>query len=133
MIQKILIPIDTANAGASEGAVGMAADLARKYGAVVSIATIAPWALSRSPTEMETAQSKFRQLAVGLSEKAGMPFEAIFRAGDSVSLTLREIVEEFDIDLVVMSSHDPAVSDYLFGSHAASVTLHAPCSVMVVR
>ncbi len=35
--------------------------------------------------------------------------------------------------LVVMAAHDPRITDYLIGSNAAHVVLHAPCSVLVVR
>jgi nucleotide-binding universal stress UspA family protein len=43
------------------------------------------------------------------------------------------MVEDKKIDLIVMASHDPRVTDYLIGSNAAHVVLHGPCSVLVVR
>ena len=50
-----------------------------------------------------------------------------------ISGRIIEMVEEKHIDLVVMAAHDPRVTDYLIGSNAAHVVLHAPCSVLVVR
>ena len=44
-----------------------------------------------------------------------------------------EFAEENAVDLIVMASHDPGVSTYVFGSVAAHVVRHAHCSVYVVR
>ena len=41
--------------------------------------------------------------------------------------------EEAHPDFILISSHDPRVSDILFGSVAAHVVRHAHCSVVVVR
>ena len=38
-----------------------------------------------------------------------------------------------DIACVIVSSHTPALKDYLLGSTAARVVRHAPCSVIVLR
>jgi nucleotide-binding universal stress UspA family protein len=37
------------------------------------------------------------------------------------------------VDLIIISSHRPAVQDLLLGSTAATVVRHAPCAVHVVR
>ena len=41
--------------------------------------------------------------------------------------------ERLGIDLIVMASHRPDLSDYLLGPNAARVVRHSDCSVMVVR
>lgn len=38
-----------------------------------------------------------------------------------------------EADVIVMASHGPLMRDYVMGSNAAHVALHAPCSVFVVR
>lgn len=38
-----------------------------------------------------------------------------------------------DVDLIVMASHRPDLSDYFLGSTAARVVRHAPCNVHVLR
>lgn len=38
-----------------------------------------------------------------------------------------------DVDLVIIASHRPGLSDYLLGSTAARVVRHAQCSVHVIR
>ena len=47
-----------------------------------------------------------------------------------------EVLEEakaFAADLIVMSSHRPAMRTYFLGSNAGHVVRYAPCSVLVVR
>jgi universal stress protein F len=51
----------------------------------------------------------------------------------SVNGRIIEAVEEKRIDLIAIASHNPRMTDYLIGSHAAHVVLHAPCTVLVVR
>ena len=47
-----------------------------------------------------------------------------------------EILEEatsMKADLIVMTSHRPAMKTYFLGSNAGHVVRYAPCSVLVVR
>jgi nucleotide-binding universal stress UspA family protein len=47
-----------------------------------------------------------------------------------------EVLEEadnFNADLIVMSSHRPAMRTYFLGSNAGHVVRYARCSVLVVR
>ena len=41
--------------------------------------------------------------------------------------------EAHGVDLIVMASHRPELSDFLIGPNAARVVRHAKCSVLVVR
>ncbi len=59
-----------------------------------------------------------------------------------VSTTVRqggiyhEVLEEakaIGADLIVMSSHRPAMRTYFLGSNAGHIVRYAPCSVLVVR
>jgi universal stress protein F len=43
------------------------------------------------------------------------------------------VARELPADVIVMASHGPLKRDYMLGSNAAHVALHAPCSVFVVR
>jgi nucleotide-binding universal stress UspA family protein len=38
-----------------------------------------------------------------------------------------------DVDLIIVASHQPGMSDYLLGSTAAKVVRHAKCAVHVLR
>jgi len=44
-----------------------------------------------------------------------------------------DFAKAHDIDCIVISSHRPEFQDVFFGSTAASVVRHAPCSVHVLR
>jgi nucleotide-binding universal stress UspA family protein len=63
----------------------------------------------------------------------GFDIQGEVKIGGSISGRIIEMVEDKKIDLIVMASHDPRVTDYLIGSNAAHVVLHGPCSVLVVR
>ena len=43
------------------------------------------------------------------------------------------VAQEHKADAIVMASHGPMTRDFLLGSNAAYIALHAPCSVFVVR
>lgn len=47
--------------------------------------------------------------------------------------TILEYAEENGHDLIVIASHQPAMSDYLLGSTATLVVRHAHCAVHVLR
>lgn len=47
--------------------------------------------------------------------------------------SITEYAKEHSVDLIVMPSHQPALSDILLGSTAAWVTRHAACAVHVIR
>lgn len=47
--------------------------------------------------------------------------------------SITDYAQENNIDLIVMPSHQPALSDILLGSTAAWVTRHAKCAVHVIR
>ncbi len=44
-----------------------------------------------------------------------------------------QLAEDEGTDLIVLSSHQPGVKDYLLGSNAARVVRHAKCTVMILR
>ncbi|WP_299046168.1 universal stress protein [uncultured Tateyamaria sp.] len=47
--------------------------------------------------------------------------------------SITDYAKDHSTDLIVMPSHQPALSDILLGSTAAWVTRHAPCAVHVIR
>lgn len=51
----------------------------------------------------------------------------------SPGITIIEYAKNNQIDLIVIASHRPGLSDYFLGSTAARVVRHAPCAVHVVR
>ena len=59
-------------------------------------------------------------------------YKSIARHG-SVYKEILEVADSIGADLIVLTSHRPARSDYLLGPNAARVVRHAKQSVFVVR
>ena len=51
----------------------------------------------------------------------------------SIYSEIVNFAEKSEVDLIVMASHRPELSDYLLGTTAARVVRHANCSVLVIR
>ncbi|MCE8509776.1 universal stress protein [Ruegeria pomeroyi] len=58
--------------------------------------------------------------------------EPVLLSGHS-SRALTEYATDMGIDLIIVGSHRPGLSDYFLGTTAARVVRHAPCTVMVLR
>jgi nucleotide-binding universal stress UspA family protein len=88
------------------------------------------------PPDFDAQQRKSAEDAMSIiTRECGMP-------PDKVSGTVRqggiyhEVLEEaksFGADLIVMTSHRPAMRTYFLGSNAGHVVRYAKCSVLVVR
>ena len=131
MYKHILVPVDLDAADAAAKAMGVARHLARRDGAQLTVISVAPaWPeeLARTPSGYEPKLDAY--LA---SARQGMEIDGILKVGGSISGRIIEAIENRKIDLVVMASHNPRITDYLIGSNAAHVVLHSPCSVLVVR
>ena len=131
MQNHILVPVDLADLKISEKAVKTARHIAKRDGAKLSVITVIPaW-----PEDLRRTPKDFRPDFDAFLDKIrdGIEVNGIFHVGGSISKHILEAVKEHKIDLVVMASHNPRITDYLIGSNAAHVALHAPCSVLVVR
>ena len=78
-----------------------------------------------------TAEDQLKTVASNAGLGDGK-FSTAVRHGSAHHEILDE-AESSDVDLVVVASHRPELSDYLLGSTAAKVVRHANCSVLVVR
>jgi nucleotide-binding universal stress UspA family protein len=131
MYKHILVPVDLGDTPAAVKAVGVARHIARRDGSRISIVSIVPaWPddPAREPRDYQLDLDAYVE-----TFREGLDIEGEVKIGGSISGRIIETVEETKIDLIVMASHDPRVTDYLIGSNAAHVVLHAPCSVLVVR
>ena len=61
-----------------------------------------------------------------------VPVEQEVRYG-SIGHEILATARERNVDLIVMAYHRPEMIDYVIGPNAAHVTLHASCSVLVLR
>lgn len=131
MFADLLVPIELEHGHASIRAMLEACRIAKNDGARLSVLNVYN-AIDGDGTLSQSARQQ--DLAAFASECAGeLEISARVMPGSSVTKAILEAIREHGHDLVVMASHNPAMTDYLIGSTASHVALHAPCSVLVVR
>jgi nucleotide-binding universal stress UspA family protein len=88
------------------------------------------------PADFDEQQRQSAEEAMAvLSKESGLEaarFSTVVRQGG----IYHEVLEEAKLlpaDLIVMSSHRPAMKTYFLGSNAGHVVRYAKCSVLVVR
>ncbi|MGX9352904.1 universal stress protein [Shimia sp. W99] len=142
MTNHVLCAIDlTHKRDAEEKLLLKAADLAKHYGATLSVVTVVP---------------DYGMSIVGSYFKDGTLEKAVAAANDELHKFVAETLPDFGhvqhivevgtayemildaikrskADLVVMGAHKPDLMDRLQGPNSARVARHAPCSVLVVR
>jgi nucleotide-binding universal stress UspA family protein len=140
MYKHILVPIDLADTELAKPAIEAAVTLARASGGSVRLVNVMPMTpvmlAEYVPPDFDAQQRKSAEDAMAIIAR-----ESGLEPG-RVSGTVRqggiyhEVLEEakaFNADLIVMSSHRPAMRTYFLGSNAGHVVRYAPCSVLVVR
>lgn len=133
MFRKIMVPVDLDNPGIALPA--MAA--ARQLATLEERCEILVIAVATKPTDREGSVEEARLEAYLAEHRVDLPkgtsMDGVLTLGGAVATEIRLAAEDMKVDLIVMASHEPRLTDLLFGSRSASVALHTPCSVMVVR
>jgi nucleotide-binding universal stress UspA family protein len=137
VFKHIMVPVDLAHAGQLDKALTCAADLAKLYSAkvtYVAVTAATPGSVAHNPKEFAEKLSAFADgeaAAHGISASA----HAITSHDPAVDLdpTLLRAVSDTGADLVVMGSHVPNITDYIWPSNGGTVAAHAKVTVMVVR
>ncbi len=139
MIKKILVPVDLSQEEAGGSALHLAADLARLKEAKLVlfhvIERVPAFVESQLPKDFaEDAMSEATRRLTALAGSLQLePHPEIAVRPGHPSTEILDYAEKAGIDMIVMASHDPVLSDYLLGSVAARVVRHAHCSVLVAR
>ena len=137
MFKHIMVPVDLAEKGTLQKAERVAADLAGHYGARLTLVSVSGGLQAKvSHSHKEYG----RQLALYADEIAkanmidveslnyGVPDPSV-----EVDQKLLQVIEELNVDLVVMASHQPGWVEYIVNSHGGRLASHAPISVFLVR
>lgn len=140
MYKQILVPVDVADPQLAKPAIEAACGLARSSGGSVRLITVMPLTpvviAEYVPPDFDTQQCKAAEETLSTIARDCRLDPA------HVSMTVRqggiyhEVLEEakaIKADLIVMSSHRPAMRTYFLGSNAGHVVRYANCSVLVVR
>ena len=140
MFKQILVPVDLADPELAKPSLETAVALARPSRGHLRLLTVLPTTpvmlAEYVPADFDAQQRQSAEEALTIiARESGLD-------AAHVSATVRhggvyhEVLEEakaINADLIVMSSHLPALRTYFLGSNAAHVVRYAKCSVLVVR
>lgn len=140
MFQKVLVPVDLADPEFVKPALDTAVELATASGGAVRLINVIPMTpvmlAEYVPPDFDVQQRGSAEEALAtIAKESGL-------SADKVSTVVRqggiyhEVLEEakvFGCDVIVMSSHRPAMKTYFLGSNAGHMVRYAKCSVLVVR
>ena len=140
MFKRILVPVDLAEAGLAKEAIGMACRMARESDGSVRLINVLPMTpvmlAEYVPPDFEAQQKTASEEALALiAKECGLEpgrVTSVVRQGGIYHEVLEE-AKAIEADLIVMSSHRPAMRTYFLGSNAGHVVRYAKCSVLVVR
>ena len=140
MFKQILVPIDLTDLELAKPAIANAAAMAKQSGGtlrLINVLPLTPVMLAEYvPPDFELQQRRTAEDALTIIVRE------IGLDPSRVSSTVRqggihqEILDEaaaIKADLIVMSSHRPAMKTYFLGSNAGHMVRYAKCSVLVVR
>ena len=140
MFRHILVPIDLGEPELAKPAIETAVTLARASGGsirLVNVLPVIPVMLAEYvPADfLEQQQTTTREALDIIARESGLDVgkvSTVVRQGG----VYHEVIEEAaacGADLIVMSSHRPAMRTYLLGTDAGHVVRYAKCSVLVIR
>ena len=140
MFQKILVPVDLADPEFVKPALTTAVELAQASGGSVRLVNVIPMTpvmlAEYVPPDFDVQQRGSAEEALAIiAAESGLDaakVSSVVRQGG----IYHEILEEataIKAELIVMTSHRPAMRTYFLGSNAGHVVRYAKCSVLVVR
>lgn len=137
MFQTIVVPVDLAHEANLQKCLQVAAEMAKHHQArlcFVGVASANPGAVARTPEEYANKLQSFAE-AQAASHGVATSAHAIQSHDPAVDMNkaLDKAIAELGADLVIMQSHVPNVTDYIWAGHGAHVAAHAKASVMLVR
>src|SRR6201995_4917465 len=140
MFKSILVPIDLADTDLAKPAIATAPTLSQNWSGSVrllNVLAMTPVMLAEYvPADFDEQQRQTSEEALAIvARESGIEashIPSVVRQGG----IYHEILEEaaaVKADLIVMTSHRPAMRSYFLGSNAGPVLGYAKCSVLVVR
>ena len=140
MFKSILVPIDLADTDLAKPAIATAATLSQTWSGTVRLLNVLPMTpvmlAEYVPPDFDVQQRQSAEEAMKIiAAECGLDTAHIsgtVRQGGIYHEVLEE-AKKINADLIVMSSHRPAMRTYFLGSNAGHVVRYAKCSVLVVR
>ena len=140
MYKQILVPVDLADTELAKPAIDAAVTLARASGGSIRLLNVLPMTpvmlAEYVPPDFDAQQRKSAEEALTIIARE-CPFDSsrvssLVRQGGIYHEVLEE-AKAIGADLIIMSSHRPAMRSYFLGSNAGHIVRYAKCSVLVVR
>ena len=133
-MQRILLAYDGQEP--AQKALAMAADLAKHYGATITVVSVVPVHPGRTPLDpwddREVHQRELLDAAAKLREM-GIEAELVESSGDPAK-TIERIAAERDVDAVIVGARGLGTLERMLqGSVSEHVATHAPTTVIVAR
>ena len=140
MYKNVLVPVDLADTDLAKPAVEAAVGMAKTSGGRVRLLNVLPMTpvmlAEYVPPDFDVQQRKSSEEALAIIARECGLDQAHVSSSVRQGGIYHEILEEtkaIGADLIVMSSHRPAMRTYFLGSNAGHVVRYAKCSVLVVR
>ena len=129
----ILCPINLRHSKMDTSAYHEAVAMARRRGAKLLVATVAPeMERNLNILDSEAYWSNALNKFITAFPAEGVELETVVPLG-AVHRQIVKLAEERNVDVIVMGSANPKIKDYILGTTASHVVAHAKCSVYVVR
>lgn len=131
--KTILCPVNLRHARIDTAAYDEAVEMARRRGARLIVATVAP-EIERNLNIYDSVKYWSGELDKFLAAHPaeGVEITTTVRKG-AVHRQIVKLAHEEQVDLIVIEAANPRIQDYLLGTTASHVVSHAECSVYVVR
>ena len=141
MFKSILVPIDLADTDLAKPAIATAATLSQTWNGAVRLLNVMPMTpvmlAEYVPADFDTQQRQTSEEALAIvARESGIDasrISSVVRQGGGIYHEILEEAAAVKADLIVMTSHRPAMRTYFLGSNAGHVVRYAKCSVLVVR
>ena len=140
MFSSILVPLDLADTDLARPALATAVTLSQNLQGKIRLLNVLPMTpvmlAEYVPADFDVQQRETSEEALAIiARESGVDAPRISTAVRQGGI-YHEILEEaatVKADLIVMTSHRPAMRTYFLGSNAGHVVRYAKCSVLVVR
>ncbi|PQO22691.1 universal stress protein UspA [Rhodobacteraceae bacterium WD3A24] len=137
MYTKILVPVDLTHVENLTKAIDTAAELAKIWKCELCYVGVTPETPSPVAHNPKEYGQKLAAFAKEQGESHGVAADSIYYTSTDpaidVNKTLKKAIQESGADLVVMASHMPNVTDYVWASHGGWIAEHSETSVFIVR
>ena len=137
MYKNIMVPVDMEHLDQLAKSLDVAAEMSKQHKApicYVGVTGSQPSAVAHNTEEFE---KKLADFANEQGKKHGLEATSKSFVGHDlvadVDDVLLKAIDELNPDLVVMASHAPKITDYVWPSNGGKVAAHAATSVFLVR